>query len=57
MKKEKHGLEVNLSGIKSDANAVVYNYKATILNADLSFLKKDAYNGYQRCIKKCIVKE
>lgn len=40
MKKEKHGLEVNLSGIKSDANAVVCNYKATILNADLSFLKK-----------------
>lgn len=40
MKKEKYGLEVNLSSLKSDANAVVYDYKATILNADLSFLKK-----------------
>ena len=40
MKKEKHELEVNISSLKSDANAVVYNYKDTILNADLSFLKK-----------------
>lgn len=57
MKKEKHELEGNLFSFKSDANAVVYNYKDTILNADLSLLKKDAYNGHQRCIKKCIVKE
>lgn len=40
MKKENHELEVNLSSLKSDANAVVYDYKAPILNADLSFLKK-----------------
>ena len=38
MKKEKYELEVNLSSLKSDAK--VCNYKATILNADLSFLKK-----------------
>ena len=38
MKKEKYELEVNLSSLKSDAK--VCNYKATILNTDLSFFKK-----------------
>ena len=41
MKKEKYELEVNLSSLKSDAK--VCNYKATILNADLSFLKKSMH--------------